>query len=111
MRRDGRGFMRVRSGGGRTVGSGRENGRREHAVVAVVADVRLAQELLSLPSGIARVLGRPLGAAVLLPHGGVAAIKCQELLVGAPFHHGAGMEDDDLVGVGDGRQSMAGADG
>lgn len=69
------------------MGRGGEDGRREHAVVAVVANVRLAQKPLSLPSGITRVLGGPLGAAVLLPHGGVAPVESKKLFVGAPLCH------------------------
>ncbi len=52
------------------------------------------------------MLGSAFGAAVVFPHGGVAAAKCQKLLVGAPLHHSAGIQDDDLVGMGDGRQPM-----
>lgn len=110
MRRDGRrfrrGFMHVGSRRRRTLGNRGEDGRGEHAVVAVVADVRLAQQSLSLPSGITSVLGSALGAAVLFPHGGVAAILGKELLVGAPLRYSAGVQDDDLVGMGNGRQSV-----
>ncbi len=110
VRRDGRGFrrgfMHVGSRRQRTLGNRWEYGRGEHAVVAVVADVRLAHQSLSLPSGITRVLGSTLGAAVLFPHGGIAAIEGKKLLVVAPLRDGAGVQDDDLVGMGDGRQSM-----
>ncbi len=110
VRRDGcgfrRDFMHVGSRRRRTLGNRWEDGRGEHAVVAAVADVRLAQQSLSFPSGITRVLGGTLGAAVLFPHGGVAAILSKKLLVGALFRYGAGVQDDDLVGMGNGRQSV-----
>jgi hypothetical protein len=52
------------------------------------------------------VLGGAFGAAVFLPHGGVTAVECKKFLVRAPLHHGAGMKDNNLVGMGDGRQSV-----
>jgi hypothetical protein len=49
------------------------------------------------------VLSGAFGAAVLVPHGRVAAVEREELLVGAPLYNGTGVEDDDLVSMGDGR--------
>jgi hypothetical protein len=83
------------------VRGGRQDGRREHASVPV--DIRLAEKLFGLPRGITSLLSGALGTAVLLPHGGIAAVERKELLMGASLHHGTRVEDDDLVGMGDGR--------
>jgi len=54
------------------------------------------------------MFGSSFGTAVLLPHSGIATVQGEQFLMSASFNDGPLMKDNDLIGMRDGRQTMAG---
>ena len=79
-------------------------------IVRVSADTSRRHLTRSSLSSLLRedtsLLGRLLGTDLLAPHVVVAALLLEQLIVGSLLVDGALVDDDDLVRVGDGRQTV-----
>lgn len=56
-----------------------------------------------LDSRLACLVQGLLGPDLLLPHGGIPALSCQKLLVGTLLDDCSGVQDNDLIGMCNGR--------